>query len=129
MVAGFDRAGFVGDRVEHHLFATLDADQKARATIPPVAGEQGQQLDKILADQFLGGVEEKHLVGVAADGQEFLIDPRHPVKQGGSRQEAEAEFIWRDDLVSPGAFEVVAVVRVFALGGDGWAGRPLCRCF
>ena len=80
--------------------------------------EHAVELDEVAADEPLGDGEEVHLVGVAADGQQFLVDAGHPVEEGGPGQEAEAQLVGGDDLVGAGLHEVVAVVGVAALDGD-----------
>ena len=83
-----------------------------------MADEHARELDEVAADELLGDREEVHLVGVAADGQQFLVDAGHPVEQRRAGQEPEAQLVGRDDLVGPGLEQVVAVVRVAALDGD-----------
>jgi len=87
-VAFLERAGLPGDRIEHHLIAALDADQETRTFVLSVPEEHHRHLDEVTPDQVRRHVVEIHLVGVAVDCQQLLVDSRYSMIESRSREES-----------------------------------------
>ncbi len=88
LIAVAERAGFATNGVEDHLLTALDANDESGSLVVTVAEKHARSLDEVAADKLGGNLEEIHLVGIAANGEQLLIDSRHAVVKRASGQQA-----------------------------------------
>ena len=76
------------------------------------------ELGELAPDQGLRCRQQVNLVGIAANGEQFLVELRHPMEESRASQQADSQRIGRNDLAGTGLEQMESIVRVMAFDND-----------